>query len=169
MRRDHHVARLACKRGVENTCVVAHERVGVKTARLRFRHLLLGAQIGPGGVVELQVAATGVVEVLDRLLIGVAEILENIVPVRIDLGVDRAGLEPKMHDGRTWDRHLGRHLGVRFDEFEMLDEGMRLRKADLAFYARGLPLGLHALKLDAVVELADLDAVEQPVEIEMPP
>ena len=30
-------------------------------------------------------------------------------------------------------------------------------------------LGLHAVKLDAVVERVDLDAVEQAVEVEMPP
>ncbi len=32
-----------------------------------------------------------------------------------------------------------------------------------------LRLGLHALELDAVVELVDLDAVEHAEEIEMPP
>ena len=42
-------------------------------------------------------------------------------------------------------------------------------EADLAGDADALRLGLHALELDAVVELVDLDAVEHAEEIEMPP
>src|SRR4029077_6978822 len=41
-------------------------------------------------------------------------------------------------------------------------------KDDLAGDADALRLRLHALELDAVVELVELDAVEQAEEIEMP-
>ena len=41
-------------------------------------------------------------------------------------------------------------------------------EADLAGDADALRLGLHALKLDAVIELVDLDAIEHAEEIEMP-
>ena len=42
-------------------------------------------------------------------------------------------------------------------------------EADLAGDLDALHLGLHALELDAVVELVELDAVEHAEEIEMPP
>ena len=42
-------------------------------------------------------------------------------------------------------------------------------ETDLAGDADRLCLGLHALELDAVVELVELDAVEHAEEIEMPP
>ena len=42
-------------------------------------------------------------------------------------------------------------------------------EADLAVDAQALRLGLHALELDAVVELVELDAVEHAEEIEVPP
>ena len=42
-------------------------------------------------------------------------------------------------------------------------------EADLALDPDALRLGLHALELDAVVELVDFDAVEHAEEIEMPP
>ena len=42
-------------------------------------------------------------------------------------------------------------------------------KAELALDADAARLGLHALELDAVIELVDFDAVEHPVKIEMPP
>ena len=43
-----------------------------------------------------------------------------------------------------------------------------LREADLAGDADALRLGLHAVELDAVIELVELDAVEHAEEIEMP-
>src|SRR5579862_113378 len=44
-----------------------------------------------------------------------------------------------------------------------------LRETELAGNARRARPRLHALKLNAVVELPDFDAVEHAVEIEMPP
>ena len=50
----------------------------------------------------------------------------------------------------------------------MLDHRV-VGEADLAADLDALHLGLHALELDAVVELVELDAVEHAEEIEMPP
>ena len=50
----------------------------------------------------------------------------------------------------------------------MLDHRV-VGEADLAVDADRPRLGLHALELDAVIELVDLDAVEHAEEIEMPP
>jgi len=46
---------------------------------------------------------------------------------------------------------------------------MVVGKADLAFDPNAARLGLHALKLNAVIEFVYFDAVEQAVEIEVPP
>ena len=46
---------------------------------------------------------------------------------------------------------------------------MLRREADLAVDLDALGLGLHALELDAVVELHDVDAVEESEEVEVPP
>ena len=43
-----------------------------------------------------------------------------------------------------------------------------LREADLAGDADALRLGLHALELDAVIELVELDAIEHAEKIEVP-
>ncbi len=50
----------------------------------------------------------------------------------------------------------------------MLDHRV-VGEADLALDPDALHLGLHALELDAVVELVELDAVEHAEEIEVPP
>jgi hypothetical protein len=42
-------------------------------------------------------------------------------------------------------------------------------EAELAHDADAARLGLHALELDAVVELVDLNTLELPIEIEVPP
>ena len=56
-----------------------------------------------------------------------------------------------------------------FEKLEVLQHRMTWQKPSLPVM-RGVSVpGLHALKLDAVIELVDLDAVEHAVEIEMPP
>src|SRR6516164_9803381 len=50
----------------------------------------------------------------------------------------------------------------------MLEHRM-MRKVELAMNANAARLGLHALELDAVVELVDLDAIEHAVKVKMPP
>ena len=147
--------------------VVVSERRDVHAAILGLLHLDVGAEIGPGGVVELQIAAAGVVERLHRLAIGRRQIVEDGVVVRIELLVDRARLQPEVHHGRRRDAHLRHHLGVGLHELEVLQHRV-IGEVDLAGDADALRLGLHTLKLDAVVELVDLDVVETVIEIEVP-
>ena len=73
-----------------------------------------------------------------------------------------------MHHARRRDRHLRHHLGVRLQKLEVLQHRV-IGEADLAGDLDAQRLGLHALKLDAVVELVEFDAVEHAEEIEMPP
>src|SRR5215831_2945032 len=70
----------------------------------------------------------------------------------------------------TWARngHLWHHLGMRFEEAEMLQHGV-VGKPDLAVHADAQRLGLDALELDAVVDLINLDAVKHPEKVEMTP
>ena len=63
---------------------------------------------------------------------------------------------------------FGDDLGVGLQELEMLEHRVMV-EADLAFDADAERLGLHALELDAVVELVDLDALQHAEEIEVPP
>jgi hypothetical protein len=59
-------------------------------------------------------------------------------------------------------------VGVGLEKFEVIDHRMN-RETDLSGDLDGQRLGLHALELDAMVELIDLDIVHHPVEVEMPP
>ncbi len=71
--------------------------IDVEPALARLLQLLLRAEIGPGGVVELQIAAAGVVERAHRLVIGGGEIVEDRVAARIGSLAHGARLEPEMH------------------------------------------------------------------------
>ncbi len=144
------------------------QMVDVEAAVARLLQFLLRAEIGPGGVVELQIAAAGVVEGLDRLLIGDRQIVEDRVAAGIGVLAHRIGLEPEMERRGRRDAHLRRQLGVLLQELEVLDHRM-VGEPDLAGDLDRARLGLHALELDAVVELVDLDVVQHPVEVEMPP
>ncbi len=130
--------------------------------------LLRVADHRPGGVVELQVAAAGVVEGADRLLIGEPDVVEIGVDVRIDLLADGlAALAEVQRRGRR-DRHLRRHLGVVLDEAKMVEVRV-VGEADLADDAHALGLGLDPGKGDALAGGIELGAVEPLVEIELPP
>src|SRR5664280_3065287 len=86
--------------------------IDVETAVLGLLQLLLRAQIRPGNVVELQIAAAGVVESLDRLLIGDCKIVEDGVAARVILLGYSAWFNSEMHHARRRDRHLWHHLGA---------------------------------------------------------
>src|SRR4029077_5661088 len=73
-----------------------------------------------------------------------------------------------MHRRRARNAHFRHRAGVGFEKFEMIDHRM-MREAELAMDANAARLGLHALKLDAVIELVDLDAIEHAIEIKVPP
>jgi hypothetical protein len=79
------------QRRVDDLGVDAGELVGVLAAGARLVQLLLGAQIGPHRVVELQVAAAGVVEGLDGLAVELGEVVEVGAHVGIGLLADGAG------------------------------------------------------------------------------
>ena len=64
---------------------------------------------------------------------------------------------------------FGVTLVDRLQEAEMLQHRVVGGKADLSGDLQRLRLGLHALELDAVLGLDDVDAVERAEEIEMPP
>ena len=67
---DGHVGGLARERLVDDGGVGFLQVIDIDPAVARLLHLDVGAQIRPGGVVELQIAAAGVVEGAHRLAIG---------------------------------------------------------------------------------------------------
>src|SRR5260221_6198328 len=73
-----------------------------------------------------------------------------------------------MQRRRRRDGHLRRDLGVGFEKLEVRQHRM-VGKADLAEDAQPLRLGLHAAELDALLGLVNLDAVEHPEKVEVPP
>ena len=109
----------------------------------RLRQLLLGAQIGPHRVVELQVAAAGVVERLDGLAVELGEVVE--VGAHVGIGRLADGLAPaaEVHHRRRGDGHLRRDLGVGLQELEVLEHGMVGGKVELARDLQALGLGLR--------------------------
>ena len=165
---DGHVGGLGFERGVDHARVDSLELIDVRHALARFAQLLLRAKIGPHCVVELQIAATGVVERLHRLLVGIAEIVEEAVEIGIDALLDAVLGEAEMQHRRRRDGHLRRDLGVGFEKLEVRQHRM-VGKADLAHDAQPLRLGLHAVELDALLGLVNLDAVEHPEKVEVPP
>src|SRR5215472_14736229 len=117
---------------------------------------------------ELQIAATGVVERLHCLLVGIAEIVEELIEIGIDAFLDAVLGQAEMQHRRRGDGHLRRDLAVGFEKLEVRQHRM-VGKADLAHDAQPLRLGLHATELDALLGLVNLDPVEHAEEVEVPP
>src|SRR5262245_37787097 len=164
---DCHVGRLCRKALVDAADVGFLQVIDVKAPLLGLRQLLLRAQIGPGGVVPLQIAAASIVKGTHRFLIGHRQIVEDGIAVRIGGFSYGAGLEAEMNHAWRGDGHLRSHFGVCLQELEMLHHGV-IREANLARDADALRLGLDPLKLDAVIELVKLHPVEHAEEIEVP-
>ena len=165
---DDHVGGLGFKRLVDALGIGFLQMIDVEAAIARLLQFGLGAEIGPGGVVELEIAAAGGVKRFDGLLIRNGQVIENRVAVRIGGSCDRTGLKAKVHHCRRRNAHLWRLGGVAFKELEVLEHRMVRRKVDFACNLQHLHLGLHALELDAVVGHFDRDAFQHAVEIIVP-
>src|SRR4029079_11030986 len=163
-----HVGGLAFERGVDDARVDALELIDVRHPLARLAQLLLRAEIGPDRVIELQIAAAGVVEPLHRLLVGLAQIVKEAVQIGIEILCDAVLGETEMQHRRRRNGHLRQDAGVGLEKLEVLQHRM-VGEADLADDAQALRLGLHAAELDALVAFVEIDAVEHAEEIEVPP
>src|SRR5215470_1992647 len=163
-----HIGGTAGQCQVRHLRIVRGQTIGIVAARLGMLALLRIADHRPGGVVELQVAAAGVVEGADGLAIGHAHVVEVAVEIGVDLLADGLPALAEMQRRGRRDRHLGRDLGVVLDEAEMLEVRMA-GEIDLADHAHALGLGLDAGEGDALAGGVELDPVEPLVEVELPP
>ena len=107
--------------------------------------LALVAHHRPGGVVELQVAAAGIVEGAHRRAISVSHVLEISFEIRIGFFADGTpALAEVQHAGRR-NGHLRRDARVLLDEPEIVDMVV-VGITDAADHAHTLGLGLYAVK-----------------------
>jgi hypothetical protein len=84
MHGDCHVGGLGSQRGSGEPRIACRQAVGIVAAFFRLRPLVRVAQHRPGGVVELQIAAAGVIESADRSAVSIGEIVKE----RIEVGID---------------------------------------------------------------------------------
>src|SRR3954447_12028020 len=73
-----------------------------------------------------------------------------------------------MHHARRRDCHLRHHPGMRLQKLEMLEHRM-IAETDLAGDMHRARFGFDALELDAMLGVANVDAVEHAEEVEVPP
>jgi hypothetical protein len=166
---DDHVVWLVCERLVDEVGVPVGQPIDLDTASAGLLEFGVGAQVGPCGVVELEVATSGVIKGADGVTIGLREIVEDIVAVLVGRPAHRILLEAEVHDRRCRDAHLGRRARGRLQEAVVIEHRMVTRKAHPAVDLQAVRGCLNALKLDSVIELHNLDAIETAEEVEMPP
>ena len=121
MHGDRHVGRLAFERRVGHARIDRRQAVGIVAAAFRALALLGIADHRPGGVVELQIAAAGVVEGADRLAPGGGDVGEEFVIAGIGLLAHHRAALPEVKRARRRNAHFRRDVAMAFKEFEMLD------------------------------------------------
>src|SRR5687767_2484110 len=98
--------------------------IGADAALGRLGELILGAEVGPCGVIELEVPASGVVERLYRGPIGGGEVVEDVVMPAVGGALECVALEPEVEHGRGGDaelRHDPGRLGDGLEESEVIE------------------------------------------------
>src|SRR5262249_55117686 len=165
MHGDRHVGRLARERRVGEPRIALRQAVWIVTALLGLRALVRVAQHGPGGVVELKIAAAGGEKMADRW-ISTCEVVEENSPSRGEVFADGGAVLPEMKCARRRDGYFRRNARVRFQEFEMVQHAMA-GKTDLAIDPDRFGFGLHATELNTVIAGVEGHAVEAAEEIEM--
>src|SRR6267378_689130 len=172
MRGDGHVGRPLGDRIVDHTGIDFLQAIGIVAVLARLLQFILRAEIGPHGVIELQIAAAGVVERLHRLAIGLCEVLEENVEIGIHLFRDRPAAAAEMQHRWRGDRHLRHHmrdLALPLQELEMRQHRMIVGEIQLADHAYRVVPGLDARELNTLVGVEQFAAGELCEKVEMPP
>ena len=128
MRRDHHVGRLGLERRVEDLAIAIELAVRVIAAVAQHLPLVVVAEIRKRHVVDLQIAAAGVVERLNGFAIGLREVGIIVVEVGVSLLAHHFAAAPVVQHARRRDHRLWRLRGVGLEELEVFDMRMRRRK-----------------------------------------
>ena len=168
MHGDGHVRRLALERRAGQPRILLRQGVGIVASLLGMGALVGIAHHRPGGIVELQIAAAGVIEGADRGAVGGREVVKEPIERRIKLFADRGAALAEVQRRRRRNGHFRRHAGVGFQELEVLQHrvaGETHPAGDLDAFV----LSLHAVKLNPALGGVGRDAVEAFEEIEMPP
>ena len=156
---DRRVHRLRVHRGVLLRLVaeLAERLLHLRVAHHRDRR-----------VVDLQIAAAGLVEVGDLLAVGLRQIGPELVQVRIGL-LERLAVAARVQHRRRRHAELGGALRDRFQELEMI-EHVRLRAPDLARHPHQRRLLVGVLELARRRSaLQRLHAAEAAQEVDVPP
>ena len=130
MHADGEIGRAARDRAIQHVDIKIHQLVGI--VALAFCKLadVLVAQERERHLVELQIAATGVIDFLHLLLENRDHVVPICVVVRIDLAVDRFLELAEMHVRRRRHRHLDAVMRDGLQELEIVGDN-RLLAPDL--------------------------------------
>src|SRR5262245_62493863 len=96
MHGDGHVGRLPFKRRVGHACINRRQFVRIVATPFRLLALPRIAHHGPGSIVELEIAAAGIVKSADRLAPGGSHIGKELVDVWVSLTVHQRPALPEM-------------------------------------------------------------------------
>src|SRR5262245_10141615 len=169
MGRDRHVSGLFFERNIDRAGIDLRQPVRVLATRAHHVHLLLGTEVGPYRVIELQVATPRSVERLDGLAPGPAKVLKIFIQIWIDVLADRVPATAEVQHRGGGNCHFRGDLGIGPQEPKMLEHRVVGGKIDLAGHTDAFWLGLGAVKANAVLKHDALAALELPEKIKVPP
>ena len=156
------------QRRTDDGCIDRRQLVRIVAARLRLLALVRITHHGPGGVIELQIAAASIVESADRLSPRHSDIREKLIDVRVDLLAHQRAPLPEVKGAGGRDAHFRNDPAMCLQKLEMFN----LRMTD-EFHLSGnlycFVLCLDTVKLNACGSSDRFDTFETAEKIEMPP
>ena len=172
---DGHVVGLGLQHLVQDVDILAAHLVHVDAPLGIGLPLLGGAELAPGGVVQLEIAAAGGVERLHGLLIGGGQVVQQdllVLIARDGLVVRLPDAADQVEHGGGGDALLGLHAVLAGDlvqELEVGQEGVVLGEVQLVHDLHRFRLGLEALKGHGeVLGLHLLGAGQAPQKVHVP-
>ena len=169
MQAHRQIGRLTFQRLVQHPGINARQRIRIVAALAYLLTLGIGAQVGPHGIVQLQIAAAGVIKRADRVAPGGGQIVEVVAKIRVNGGINIFPPAAEVQHARAGNGHL--RLRVAADAFQIAEvlQHRVVAKRQLAGDANAVRFGLHAVKLDPLLGIVTFNALQAIEEIEMPP
>ena len=158
MQADGQIVRFAFQSLIQHPGIRFCQLVGIVAAIAHLLALFIGTQIGPDGIIELQIAAAGIIEGADGIAPGRRQIVEIVGEIRINRGIDIFTPAAEMEHARAWNGHL--RLCFAADAFQIakIFQHRMIAKRQFANDANAVCPGLHAVKLDPIVGIVAFNA-----------
>lgn len=149
MQPDGEIVRLALQCLIQNAGIYTRQLVGIVTTLADLTTLIVRTEIGPDGVIQLQITAARVVKRPDRVPPGGRQIVKIVLQIRVDRCINVFAPTAEMQHARAGNGHLRLSIAANAFQVAEIRQHRVIAKAQFASHAHAVGFGLYTVELNS--------------------